>query len=176
MSRGWGGFGKVLGMKFSSHWRNEGRPADRALRSAAPPGTSVLNWKGKGFLLSLHLKCLHRKYFFPEFCPSKLLNPSLFLSPAPRTFRRPGPRWVWFMTWTIFFWLLCLFKTPSNFNTETTSKKMRKSRFLTSPNPPKTLPKSIRNRCSTTNLISYAIVAQTFDIFKRRNLENINFP
>ena len=29
----WRGFGKILGMKFSSHWRNEGRPADCALRS-----------------------------------------------------------------------------------------------------------------------------------------------
>ena len=131
--------------------------------------------RGKGFLLSLHPKCLPR-IFFPEFCPSKLLNPSLFLSPAPRTFRRAGPRWVSFMTWTIFFWLLRLFKTPSNFNIETTSKKMRKSKILTSQNPHKTLPKSIQNRCSTTNLISYAIVAQTFNIFKRRNLENINFP
>ena len=41
---------------------------------------------------------------------------------------------------------------------------------------PKTLQKSIPNRCSRASLISYAIVAQTFDIFKRRNLENINFP
>ena len=46
----------------------------------------------------------------------------------------------------------------------------------TVPKPSKTLPKSIQNRCSRTNLIPYAIVAQTFDIFKRRNLENINFP
>ena len=52
----------------------------------------------------------------------------------------------------------------------------RKSWFLASPNPFKIHPKSIQNRCSRTSLISYAIVAQTFDIFKRRNLENINFP
>ena len=32
----WRGFGKILGMKFSSHWRNEGRPADCALRSPPP--------------------------------------------------------------------------------------------------------------------------------------------
>ena len=141
-----------------------------------PTGDERARYSIKLLLLSsLHLKCLPR-IFFPEFCPSKLLNPSLFLSPAPRTFRRPGPRWVWFMTWTIFFWLLRLFKTPSNFNIETTSKKIRKSKILTSQNPPKTLPKSIRNRCSTTNLISYAIVAQTFDIFKCQNLENIYFP
>ena len=31
---------------------------------------------------------------------------------------------------------------------EKTSKKMRKSKILTSPNPPKTLPKSFQNRCS----------------------------
>ena len=58
-----------------------------------PPHRGRACWtrRVKGFLLSLHLKCLHR-IFFPEFCPSKLRNPSLFLSPAPRTFRRPGPR------------------------------------------------------------------------------------
>ena len=47
---------------------------------------------------------------------------------------------------------------------------------MASQNRPKTLQKSIPNRCSRASLISYAIVAQTFDIFKRRNLENINFP
>ena len=47
---------------------------------------------------------------------------------------------------------------------------------MASQNRPQTLQKSIPNRCSRASLISYAIVAQTFDIFKRRNLENINFP
>ena len=47
---------------------------------------------------------------------------------------------------------------------------------MASQNRPKTLQKSIPNRCSRASLISYAIVAQTFDIFKRQNLENINFP
>ena len=47
---------------------------------------------------------------------------------------------------------------------------------MASQNRPKTLQKSIPNRCSRASLISYAIVAKTFDIFKRRNLENINFP
>ena len=94
--------------------------------SAAPPGTSVLNSKGKGFLLSLHLKCLHTKYFFPEFCPSKLLNPSLFLSPAPRTFRRPGPRWRETSWFGIFFLKFLLSKHLSNFNFKKTSKKVGK--------------------------------------------------
>ena len=80
-----------------------------------------------------------------------------------------------FMVW-YFFLKFLLSKHLSKFNIETTSKKVWKSRFLTSQNPPQTLPKPIRNRCSRTNLIFYAIVAQTFDIFKRRNLENINFP
>ena len=79
------------------------------------------------------------------------------------------------MVWHFFLKFL-LSKHLSKFNIETTSKKVWKSRFLTSQNPPKTLPKPIRNRCSRTNLIFYAIVAKTFDIFKLRNLENINFP
>ncbi len=76
----------------------------RVGRRWSPPGGFQLNsqphrgracWTRRASSLSifLHLKCLPRKYFFPEFCPSKLLNPSLFLSPAPHTFRRPGPRW-----------------------------------------------------------------------------------
>ena len=56
LGRVWGGLGKVLGMKFSSHWRNEGRPADCALRSAAPPGTSVLDWDVKFFFYLLASK------------------------------------------------------------------------------------------------------------------------
>ena len=56
-----------------------GRRLEQGWPSAAPPGTSVLDLEGKGFLLSLHQKCLPR-IFFPEFCPSKLLTP-LFFSP-----------------------------------------------------------------------------------------------
>ena len=108
--------------------------------SAAPPGTSVLDEKGKGFLLSLHLKCLHR-IFFPEFCPSKLLNPSLFLSPAPRTFRRPGPRWVETLVFLHFFLKFLLSKHLSKFNIQTTSKKLENKGFW----PPKTVPKPFKN-------------------------------
>ena len=46
---------------------------------------------------------------------------------------------------------------------------------MASQNRPKTLQKSIPNRCSRASLISYAIVAQTFDVFRRQNFENIIF-
>ena len=110
------------------------------LRSAAPPGTSVLDRKGKGFLLSLHQKCLPR-IFFPEFCPSKLLNPSLFLSPAPRTFRRPGPRWRQTSWFGIFFSNFCFQNTFQNLTFKQHRKKLENKGFW----PPKTVPKPFKN-------------------------------
>ena len=76
----------------------------------------------------------------------------------------------------LFFWIFRVLKTPSNFDIEKSLKQIRKSWFWNSQNPPQTLPKSIQNRRSSKSLIVYAIVAQTFDILKRRNLENIIVP
>ena len=138
----WGGFGKVLGMKFSSHWRNEGRPADRALRLNPPPHRGRACWTLNQVVLlsSLHLKCLPR-IFFPESCPSKLLNPSLFLSPAPRTFRRPGPRWVETSWFGIFFSNCCFQNTFQILSLKKHRKKLENKGFW----PPKTVPKPFEN-------------------------------
>ena len=61
-----------------------------------------------------------------EFCPSKLLNPFLFLFPAPRKFRPAGPTRSETSWFGIFFLKFLLSKHLSKFNIQTTSKKVGK--------------------------------------------------
>ena len=74
--------------------------------------------------------------------------PPLYLSPGLRSFRRPGPKIRQLPTWTLFFWIFGLSKTSSKICFQKSSKKMRKSKFLASQNPPKTYPKCLQNRSS----------------------------
>ena len=127
-------------MKFSSHWRNEGRPADCALRSAAPPGTSVLNEKGKGFLLSLHQKCLPR-IFFPEFCPSKLLTPLFFSPQHPAHSAGPAQNESLPRPFGVFFSNFCFQNTFQILTLKKHRKKLENKGFW----PPKTVPKPFKN-------------------------------
>ncbi len=76
------------------------------------------------------------------------------------------------MVWHFFLKFL-LSKHLLKFNIETTSKKVWKSRFLTSQKP-------IQNPSETDvpeqTEFFYAIVAKSFDVFKLWHLENINCP
>ena len=126
--RVWGGFGEGLGRfwGWNSQATGETRDGRRIALCAPPPHRGRACWIVNGVLLSLLAsKCLPRMFFL-KFCPRKLLNPSLFLSPAPRAFRRAAPRWVSFSLVWRFFSKFLLSKRLLNFNFKTTSKKVWK--------------------------------------------------
>ena len=56
------------------------------------------------------------------------------------------------------------------------TKKVRKSKFLASPNPPKTLLKSVPKSMSQKTCKFWKFFNICFQISTRRNLENIDFP
>ena len=116
------------------------RRAEAALLSAAPPGTSVLNSEGKGFLLSLHQKCLPR-IFFPEFCPSKLLTPLFFSPQHPAHSAGPAQNEWLPRPFGVFFSNFCC----RNAFQILTSKKHRTKCENQGFWPPKILPKPFQN-------------------------------
>ena len=111
-----------------------------APRSAAPPGTSVLNRKGKGFLLSLHQKCLPR-IFFPEFCPSKLLTPLFFSPQHPAHSAGPAQDGLKLHGLAFFFSNFCFQNTFQILTSKKHRKKLENKGFW----PPKTVPKPFKN-------------------------------
>ena len=70
----------------------------------------------------------------------------------------------------------CSSETLFENDIEKTSKKARKSRILASQNPPKTLPKWLRKRCSKKHAIFYRFLLEFCFFRYPRFLENHGFP
>ena len=77
---------------------------------------------------------------------ARLLDPSLCLSPAGRSIRRPVPKWVSFSSLLALFSIFWPSKKMFEICIEKIPKKVRKSLILVSQNPPQTLPKCLQKR------------------------------
>ena len=98
--------------------------------------------------------------------PKIRITPSLYLSPGPRTFRRAGPKSPADLRLTVFFSIFWPSKTSSKISFEKMTKKVRKSRVSASQNPPKILPKRLRNRCSNKHAIFHRFLLQRASVAK----------
>ena len=141
-------------------------PLDMARRNARsdPPPT-------EGVQCVLNIPSYFLSYFLPNFSyiqPASyisyilgLLPPSLFLSPRGRAFRKADPKIGQCNHVGFFFAIFWPSKALLEKCFEKPSKKVRKSRILASQNLPKTLPKSIQNRCPKKHAIFHRFLLET---------------